>query len=116
MVLLLYLHPHSFHAPGVLPGLVFGNILGIHQLCSDAWDVMKKIKLFLHRLLDQDYQLDKLTSLFQKAMDNAKAYLRCTALDHLRAKSSKETSHHQQVFLHLPYHPANPSFKTIQKL
>ncbi len=73
MALHLYLPPHSCHAPGVLPGLVFGNILRIHQLCSDARDVMKEIKLFLHRLLDQGYQLDKLTSLFQKAMDNAKA-------------------------------------------
>jgi hypothetical protein len=75
MALHLYLPPHSCHAPGVLPGLVFGNILRIHQLCSDAWDVVKEIKLFLHCLLDRGYQLDKLTSLFQKAMDNAKAYL-----------------------------------------
>jgi hypothetical protein len=112
----LFLPIHSCHAPGVLPGLVFGNILRIYQLCSDACDVVKEIKLFLHRLLDRGYQLDKLTSLFQKVMDNAKDYLQCTALDHLCAKSSKETSHCQQVFLHLPYYPANPSSKTIQKL
>jgi hypothetical protein len=116
MVLHLYLPPHSCHAPGVLSGLVFENILCIHQLCSDAWDVVKEIKLFLHCLLDQGYQLVKLTFLFQKAMDNAKAYLRCTALDHLCAKSSKEASHCQQVFLHQPYHPANPLSKPIQKL
>jgi hypothetical protein len=54
--------------------------------------------------------------LFQKAVDNAKAYLRCTALDHLRAWSKKVAAHCQQVFLHLPYHPANPSSKAIQKL
>jgi hypothetical protein len=75
MELHLYLPPHSCHAPGVLPGLVFANILPSHQLCSDAWDVVKEIKLFLHHLLDQGYQLDKLSSLFQKAMDNIKAYL-----------------------------------------
>ena len=53
----LYLPPHSCHAPGVLSGLVFGNVLRIHQLCSDTWDVVKEIKLFLHQLLDQGYQL-----------------------------------------------------------
>jgi len=39
-----------------------------------------------------------------------------TALDHLCAKSKKETDHRRQIFLHLPYHPSNPSSKTIQKM
>jgi hypothetical protein len=116
MALHLYLPPHSCHAPGVLSGLVFGNVLRIHQLCSDAKDVMKELKLFFHRLLDRGYQTAQLIPLFQQGMDNAKAYLRRTALDHLRARSKKETSHRRRVFLHLPYHPANPSSKTIQKL
>jgi hypothetical protein len=55
MALQLYLPPHSCHALGVLSGLIFGNVLHIHQLCSDAQDVMKEIKLLLHRLLDQGY-------------------------------------------------------------
>jgi hypothetical protein len=54
--------------------------------------------------------------LFQQAMDKAKNYLWRTALDHIRAKSRKDTAHHRGVFLHLPYHPANPSSKSIQKL
>ena len=116
MALHLYLPPHSCHAPGVLSGLVFGNVLRIHQLCSDEKDVMKELKLFLHRLLDRGYQSGQLTTLFQKAMDNAKRYLQRTALDHLRAKSKKETAHRRRVFLHLTYHPANPSSKAIQKL
>jgi hypothetical protein len=111
MALHLYLPPHSCHAPDVLSGLVFGNVLHIHQLCSDANDVMKELKLFFHRLLDRGYQMSQLTHLFQQLMDNANAYLRRTALDHLRAWSKKETSHCQQVFLHLLYHPANPSSK-----
>jgi hypothetical protein len=52
MALHLYPPPHSCHAPGVLSGLIFGNVLRICQLCSDAQDVVKEIKLFLHRLLD----------------------------------------------------------------
>ena len=116
MALHLYLPPHSCHAPGVLSGLIFGNVLCIHQLCSTVKDVMKELKLFFHRLLDRGYQSHQLTPLFQQAMDNAKAYLQRTALDHLRAKSKKETAHRRRVFLHLPYHPSSPSSKTIQKL
>jgi hypothetical protein len=116
MALHLYLPPHSCHAPGVLPGLIFGNVLRIHQLCSDAKDVVKELKLFFHRLLDRGYQSNQLTPLFQQAIDNATAYLQRTALEHLRAKSKKETAHRRRVFLHLPYHPSNPTSKTIQKL
>ncbi len=96
--------------------LVFGNVLRIHQLCSNVKDIVKEIKLLLHRLIDQDYQLFQLTPLFQQAMDNAKAHLRCSTLDHLRVQSKKKEAHHRRVFLHLPYHPANPSSKVIQKL
>ncbi len=83
MALHLYIPPHSCHAPGVLSGLVFGKVLCIHQLCSNCKDVVKEIKLLLHCLMDQGYQLSKLTPLFQQAMDNAKAYLLCSKLDHL---------------------------------
>ena len=116
MALHLYLPPHSCHAPGVLSGLVSGNILRIYQLCSTTKDVEKEVKLFFHRLLDRGYQTEQLIPYFQRAIDKAKAYLKQTALDHLRARSKKETSNRRRVFLHLPYHPANPSSKTIQNL
>ena len=69
MALHLYLPPNSCHAPGVLSGLVFGNVLRIHQLCSDAKDVTKELKLFFHRLLDRGYQYHKLTSRSKKNED-----------------------------------------------
>jgi hypothetical protein len=116
MALHLYIPPHSYHAPGVLPGIIFGNVLQIHQLCSGAADVTRELKIFFHRLLDPGYQLAQLTPLFQQAMDNVKAYLWRTALDHLRAWSKKRNGQHRRVFLHLPYHPTNPSLTAIQKL
>jgi hypothetical protein len=64
MALHLYLLPHSCHAPGVLSGLVFGNVLRIHQLCSDAKDITMELKLFFHRLLDRGYQSHQLTPSF----------------------------------------------------
>jgi hypothetical protein len=83
MALHLYIPPHSCHAPGVLSGLVFSNILRIHQLCLNSKDIVKEIKLLLHCLMDRGYQLAQLTSLFQQKIDNAKAYLQRSPLDHL---------------------------------
>jgi hypothetical protein len=111
MTLHLYLPPHSCHAPGVLSGLVFGNVLCIHQLCSNAWDIMLELKLLLCCLLDWGYQLIQLTPLFQKAIDNAKAYPRCMSLDPLWTWSKKEAANCQQVFLHLPYQTCQPLFQ-----
>ncbi len=111
----LYIPPHSCHAPGVLPGIVFGNVLQLHQLCSHAADVTLELKIFLHCLLDCGYQLAKLTPLIQQAMDNAKAYLSHTTLNHLQARLRKEEGQHQHFFLHHSYHPAHPSSKLIQK-
>jgi hypothetical protein len=96
--------------------LIFGNVLHIHQLCSAAVDTKKELKLFFHCLLDRGYQPQKITPLFQQAIDNATAYLNCFALKRLCIKSRKATDGRRQVFLHLPYHPANPPSKVIQRL
>jgi hypothetical protein len=116
LALHLYLPPHSCHAPGVLSGLIFGNVLRIHQLCSAAVDIKKELKLFFHRLLDHGCQLQKCTPLFQQAIDNTTAYLNCSALKRLCMKSRKATEGRRQVFLHVPYHPANPPSQVIQRL
>ena len=39
MNLYLYITPHSAHPPGVLTGLVSGNIFRIHLLCSEQDDI-----------------------------------------------------------------------------
>ena len=52
MALHLNIPPHSCHALGILLGIVFGNVLRIHQLCSRATDIVQELKLFFHHLLD----------------------------------------------------------------
>ena len=63
LALYLYIPPHSCHAPGVLSGLIFGMILRIHQLCSKEEDIDKELHLFVSRLLDRGYDLDKIKPL-----------------------------------------------------
>ncbi len=57
MALHLYLPLHFCHAQGVLSGLVFGDILHIHQLCSDAWDIVKELSSFTTSLIKATNQL-----------------------------------------------------------
>ena len=56
MILYLYISPHSAHPPGVLTGLVSGNILWIHSLCNEQDDINLRMKQFYARLLVRGYQ------------------------------------------------------------
>jgi hypothetical protein len=71
-------------------GLIFDNVLCIHQLCSAATDVKKELKLFFRCLLDCGYELQKITPIFQQAINNAMAYLKRSALEQLWMKSRKD--------------------------
>ena len=56
MNLYLYIPPHSDHPPGVLPGLVSGNILWTHSLCGEQDGINLSMKQFYARLLVCWYQ------------------------------------------------------------
>ena len=116
MNLYLYIPPHSCHAPGVLSGLISGNVLRIYQLCSRQKDIDNELRLFMHRILDRGYQLNHITPLFAHAMENAKRYLSRSPEYRLYLKNKKAKEAKRQVFYHLPYHPNNPSSAEIQRL
>ena len=112
-----YIQPHSAHSPGVLSGLVMGNVLHMYQRCSSFSDSKSKIKDFYCHLLRRGYKSSTLLPMFQKAIDNAKAYL----------SHSEENNHHAynlscrdaaecQAYFHLLFHPDNPPPNTIQCL
>ena len=73
LALYQYIIPNSCHPPGVLTGLVYGQILKIHHLCSKNSDNEKEIRLFFNRLVDRGYLRTKLLPLFEKGFDNATA-------------------------------------------
>jgi hypothetical protein len=88
--LYLYIPPNSAHPPGVITGLIFGNILRIYQLCSDKQDISKRLVVFFRRLRACNYSPESLLPLFNKAIENAKAYLSCSDADHPARKEAKE--------------------------
>ena len=116
MALYLYIPPHSAHSPGVLAGLVMGNVLRIYQLCSSKHDSTIKLKEFYRRLLRRGYKPSTLLPMFDKAIQNANDYLDRTATERTSAAYARSRRSERQAYFHLLYHPDDPPPSTIQRL
>ena len=112
----LYLPPNSCHAPGVLYGLICGMTLRIHSLCSRIQDIEDELVSLFRCLVDRGHQAQGLVPLFSQAITNAKRYLAQDPAFRVRKKQEKLEDSRRRVFLHLPYHPQNPSSQEIQDL
>ena len=75
LALHLYIPTHSCHPPGVIIGIVMGNVLRIFQLCSRQVDIENHLCKFFARLLDRGYQSKKMIPPFDRAICNTKKYL-----------------------------------------
>ena len=119
--LYLYISPHSAHPPGVLSGLVIGNILRIHYLCSEAQQRRQYYTMFFQRLRARGYLPAQLNRLFQRGFDLA-------ATKPMPSTKNKKRLHSQHtnatakmdddstIIYHVPYHPKNPPSHEIQQL
>jgi len=103
----LYIPPHSAHAPGLLPGIVFGTLFRIHTLCTDAEDKDQRTRTFYYRLKARGYQADKLQPLFHKAIERARTYTGPSV--------DADTATERPVFFHLQFHPEDPPPHLIQR-
>ena len=112
----LYIPPHSCHAPGVSTSTVMGKVLRIFQLCTHKADISKNLHKFYGHLLERGYQQHTLTPLFQKAITAAEGYLKTSDEYRQLIKAEKQEANRRRVFLHLPFHPDNPSSKELQEL
>ena len=104
--LYLYLPPHSAHPPGVLKSLIFGRLRQIHILCGEQEDKNKFIHLLFQRLLVRGYSADTLNPIFRDALSS----INRPDLPRNNANMKKD------LFLHVHYHPANPSSNDIQNI
>ncbi len=116
LALYQYIPPNSCHPPGVLTGLIFGQILQIYQLCSHSKDVDKELSLLHTSLLTHGYTSNKLLPLFEKGINNAISYLSQTSEQQDAIKKAKIGKSDKRIFFHIPYHPQNPSSGFIQNL
>jgi hypothetical protein len=71
MALYLYIPPNLSHAPGILTGLVYGQVLRVYQLCLQSKDINTKLAAFYRQLRARGYHPRQLLPLFEKAINNA---------------------------------------------
>ena len=110
LYLYLYISPFSSHSPGVLSGLIIGNILRIHHLCSDASVCQDYYQKFFLRLRARGYLPSQLIPLFNRGLQLAlikpmpstknKRLTRLTRQQHHRLQNESPNT----AFLHIPYH------------
>jgi hypothetical protein len=99
--LYLYLPPHSAHSKGVLRGLISGMILRIKRLTSEPTEVLECLQSFYRRLILRGYDKRNIYPLFQEyALKEPDIVLPDTG---------------DPLFLHLKYHPKDPSSQQIQR-
>jgi hypothetical protein len=103
----LYIPSHSTHPPGLISGIVYGNLFRIYTLCSDEEDRRAKTRLFFHRLLARGYQADAIKPLFHSAIQRARTYTGP------QPKQNKDTMGF--MLLHLQYHPKDPPSRELQQ-
>ena len=113
MNLYLYTPPHFAHTPGVLTGLVSGNILCIHSLCSDKEGINRCMKEFYVRLIVRGYQRYLLIPEFGKGITGARAFIKRGSVLLCTSDQDKDTK--GRLFFHLTYYPRDPTSKDLQR-
>lgn len=101
-----YIPPQSAHPPGMLKGLIIGNV-GRYYIQNTHLEDYKSIVLaFYHRLRDRGYTHEKLEPLFIEANSRAQTGQKTTP----PKKVTKES-----IFVHLQYHPQGVSRQMVRK-
>ena len=116
LALNLYIPPSSSHPPGVTTGLVMGQVLRYFQLCSDQKDINDLLDVFMDRLIARGHQHHDLIPLFDKAVRNAKTYIKKSDYEKLAVKSARAEEASRRVYLHLPYLEDDPNSREIQRI
>ena len=114
--LYLYLPPHSSHPRGPLQSLIFGNTLQIHRIWSTPQEIQKNTQAFHRRLTNHGYPNTTIMPLFQKATQNALAYIACSPNDHTTRQCKLKDKTDNTIFLHLQYHPQDPPAHDLQHI
>ena len=105
MNLYLYLPPRSAHPPGVLTGLIIGMTKRIYALTTELDDRAQSLRLLFLRLCNRGYDQATLRPLFEIAIKKA----------HTKKTATIDFNDEKRCYLHLSYHPQDPSSTVIQQ-
>jgi hypothetical protein len=110
----LYLPPHTAHPPGVLNGLIHGNIHRIYKLCSDHTDRIGRTHEMYYHLLARGHKPSSLLPTFRQAI--RKALAAAAGSPNTTAPLLViEPAQTNLIIFHLRYHPDGPKSSAIQQ-
>jgi hypothetical protein len=95
----------------VLNGLIVGMIMRIFRLTTDKSQVTSDIQEFFNRLVARGYAAHKIAPLFHECYARFKYGPLAAKSKLIDTDAMKNT-----VFLHIPFHPLNPSSKFVQEI
>jgi hypothetical protein len=107
--LYLYIPPKSAHPPGVLKGLIYGNIRKFWLQNSDKKDFRILTKNFYNHLCNRGHKSTEIKNIFISAAKHIQKQL---------LKNNKTEEPKQQInkiYLHVPYHPQQMSRQQLQE-
>jgi hypothetical protein len=105
--LYLYLPPQSTHPPGLAHGMILGGNGRIYHLTLEHPDRQAAIHAFYQRLRVCGYPAETLRPLFTEGISHASS---------TRHAPPAVNDIEERIFLHLPFHPCNPSSQRLQRL
>jgi hypothetical protein len=105
--LYLYLPPPSARPPGILPGLIIGMAKQIYALMNKQPNQVQSLhQLFLHLCHNHSHDPPILRPIFEIAIQKA----------HTKIPATTDSNDKKRCFLHLTYHPQDPSSTVIQRI
>ncbi len=96
------------HLPGLARGLIIGGIGRINRLTSEHSDRQASIQAFYQCLRIRGYSSESLCPLFNKGIAHASS--------NTHVPRHVVDNNKGRIFLHLPFHPCNPSSHSLQRL
>ena len=115
LALYQYIPPASTHPPGLLNGLIIGQVLRFHQLCTSEADVHDKMRLLHRRLIQRGYKKEVLFPYFQQGLAAAREFL-ALPLEQRIASKKLTGPDPSLIFFHLKFHPEDVTSQFIQAI
>ena len=84
---------------------MYSTLFRIFTLCLSETDKIQRTKVFFKCLIACGYKGDEIRGLFHKAIARAKKY---------NGPTTEDDVDHNNVILHLPFHPNDPASSHIQ--
>jgi len=115
MALYLLIAPHSAHPLGVLMSHINGNILRIFRLNSDERDMMDGVLTFFRCFIHRGHSSKMLKPILDKAIKNARKFITTSQQTRTTHKLQKLEDACRKLYLHVEFHPQNPTSLDIQQ-